>query len=734
MSSLEELPQRIIRDDNDYKIILHGLPKDFAFGQRLPENTKFILATTGLHKKEDLDRVGKHHDPGARLMAQLFASEDSEELEPTSAAIAMKKIAISITASFNEASAGELEQALQAANIPKDALLIDVADDRSMYFDPRLRDYEEFQKYKDYPLVKECFAEGTAWPGHRIKELYDLMGGPIEFLNAVERAHKALPKIDPIKYANLSQEVSSGIAMAFRSHDPEKFSALKDGIVIEVIERGAHMKFPNAEEIGALKKSGQYADANLDMFEYMRGQSEPYSVLREDEKNPYFETDSAVAKVWEQFTTIFDVPRRAHPRKLKPTIRVDKASILTNDPPKRQKGMDIIGNPRFIKVKRPFKSLADMECQTAGPDAILMRKPKGSKNKRSDEKGLITLLEPLSMIFQAITHKGLYDNRYTGKPLIIETSLKGILHPALEALYLRKAIHDKPSNLITYSAGANSKALRRTLVWNSHTYKASDQQIASPDYDLCNRETIQTITGVQDFGFVFSVIGSASSGLPSACKAAYHISYQAAQHGMTQIDGGGTRFGTIMGEMIRGALNAYQNGHHNFHHIGARTDIASRKEGSLKNWLRKSALQITQGNIEGPYVRFADQFHFINFPTLATRQHPINGMGDAQIVLPGGGGTLYEAFTTALHNMYVKLNGNGLYPGFSDRVIPLLVVNSQINGSEENRYYTFLSEMFNQDEMEMMGVEFHKDGTDAFERLQVLKWQKEATMSSPAVV
>jgi predicted Rossmann-fold nucleotide-binding protein len=744
MSFINDMPHEVIQDDGDYTIIVRGHVSKPEFKATIPENAKFLLATTGTHKKEDWDRVTRNHAPGSRLMGAFLYSEDSREEENNAVDIAIGKIDVSISRSFNEASARDIEEAFRVNNIAQDAVLIDVADDRSMRVDPRLRDYEEFQAYKDYPLVREVFEVGSPWPNHRIKELYDLMGGPIEFLGALERAYQKLPEIDPVKYADLSQEVQPGFAVAFRAHDPEQLPALKNGVVIEVLEKKTYFKFPTPEQIKVLKKSGEYANANLDMFQYMEGETQPYSKLRENEGNSYFDTRSGIAKVWEQFTRIFDVPKLARPRALHPKMQISEPSILTNSPLPVSNSLPVLGKPDVTIMNSPFRSLADIESATSEADAVLLQQPARIASSRkpsrhAPERKLLAKIEPLTVLFQTITHKGLHDRRYTGRPLVVHTALKPLVTPFMEALYLRKTMHAKPSEMITNMSDVSASHLRRTLIWDPRTYTSPEDMVEAPAHILPTLDDITAVTGIQDFGFSYSMIGSATSGLPAGCQAAYSISYEAAKHGMTQVNGGGTRYGTIMGEMFRGAVKAHDevlsealakglqgadlkekmDGLGKV--LGFRVPIASRKEGSLKNFREKTGLPLTKGDMESKYRCFADLFHFVTLDTLAARQHPINGMGDVQIVLPGGAGTMYEMFSTVLHNLNINVYGHGMYPGVSDKKIPIIVVNSKVNGSEDNRYYNFLKEIFTPQELEMMGIEFVKDEKEAFERMQYHK-------------
>lgn len=728
MSFYTENTRTHIRDDEKHTIYIHGdLPKEKV---KLPRDIVIRLATGGYHKLEEWKRTTRFHSPHLYLANALMALNDSPEVEDNSVNISYEKLNITLRDEEKLMSEQEKKEVDRITKVGPETVVLDVAEDRFMTVDNRLKDWKGFDAYREMPLIREAF-EGPDFPGHRIKELMDAMGGPFEFLKVLKQAHEELPKQDPVKYADLKQEYKSGISVAIRARDPEKCPALAKGIVITAMENQVVQHFPSEEDLAELMSSGRYANAGgLDAFEYPSGQKQSTAELRHDLKNPYYDREFFLAKAWKTFMDYFEVPGLAVPRELNPKVIVPNAPILTNRKTDRKKLPKSPVRPTMVTLPKRIKSLGDLESAAASTHGLLVQSPKPMRERKDmspEQRALKRLAKKVELLLRftdATTQKGLYNPHYAGEPILVQESLKPLIEPMVMDLHNRKAISAKPAHIFEWIRRVNAANLEQKLQWDRDTYIPHDEQPSLPDYTLCTKEDIADMMGVLtlDERYNFAMIGSASMGLPVAKITTHDVAYEAAKHGMTVFHGGGTRFHTIMGCMVSGCMHAYQDGYEDFNSVGIRVPIASRREGSLRHLFNEQVVQdlmlkFTAGNADSDYARFGKNFHFKTFNTLAQRQHPILGAGNSLVVEPGGFGTMYEMFTVALNNLYIKrdnlkgVQAEGIFPGFDVSIRPIFMDNAKINGGEE-RYYDFMRKMFTAEEREMMGVKMVYGGSD----------------------
>lgn len=744
MSFSTEQEKTIIENTNKHEIAYYGaLPSK---GVQLPEKTVILLATGALHKLEEWKRITRFHSPNIHLANALIALTDSQELEKNAVDIAIGKINITLREEFNQMSKRDMHAVYDAAGIDSDTLVLEAGEDRyTILIHPEVRDHPAFAAYKDHPLVDEVFSEGSDFPSYRIKELMDAMGGQIEFLKALQTATEDFRKKNPAKYEAAPQKHEC-IAVAIRAHNPEMLpegaEALKDGIVVTAVQKNGYFTFPTAERIAKLKAQGKHTDMSMDNFDHVDGEKGTIEELRRDLKNPYFDIEFPLALAWNTFANMYNIPRLEVPRELNPKIIVPNATILTNSKTDRKKLPKGALRPNARVYQHRIKSLADLEATATSAHGMLLQKPHRFKERKDmsqeqrDLKYLARKVEALLRFTDYATQKSIYNPHYKGKPLIIDKYFNELAEPLAASLHYRKATPAKPSQIYSTLGRVRPHNLEKNLIWDAELYEPIEGQLNPPKFVLASKKDLMDATGITDFGYSFGIIGSASLGLPKGREAVHDVAYLGAKHGMTIVDGGGTRFHTIMGAMLEGTLDAYIEGHRDFNHIGIRVPICSRREGSIKQFLIQAEQQkhlsmaFTHGNENSFHSVINDNFHFLTYDTLAERQHPILGLSDAVVMGIGGFGTKYEFFTTALNNLYVKRDilkmaqgghkrPEGIFPGFKTAIRPVFADNAQFNGNRNNRFYSFMRDIFTPEELDMMELTIcDHGGEEIFEKLQ----------------
>ena len=712
--------RKVFQDDEDFKITVFGdLPKGDT--DELLHKIKILMASGATEKGEDWDRISRKHLPDISLITHTIAVEDSEEEEPCAVDIALAKIRITLNDSFAELSQREQDKALSSLGIDDLTYALGMAEDRFLNLDPRLKDYHEFQAYKSEPLLAEVFEEGATFPGHRIKELSTAMGGPVEFVMALNRAYKALPKIDPVKYANLNKHHESGIAVAFKPLKSGAIPMSEEGVVIEVVSKKNRYATDIEAKLQELAEQGKSHDIDLGHFEYPDDQQESTAELRLNTDNDFFETDFIAAKAWEVFARVYNVPLRASPRSDHP-YKIQNPNVLS-DTDLKPKDLDSLGKETSV-VRLPeegIDSLAQLEESAIATHATVLKGPNFNDNglRRDPLMMLIKRVETMLRFSSIATLKTVFDPFHYGAPMLLHESLRRDIMPLLKAVNNRKAASLKPSMICDFYESAAE--LENRLVWSPKYRDPESLQMPSP-YLLKGEDEMYKILGIEKPDFALYTTGSASLNLPIAMEDGEYIGFEAAKHNMTLINGGSSR--NIMAAPTYGAARAYKEGHSNFNVIGVREESISAREGGVARFQRETGFDFTKGTVDDEYFRLSENFHFMVEGNLASRQHLILGAGDAGIELAGGHGSNYENLGVSLSNLYILQDNKedrppeeqrNFFPGFDRKIRPQFTVNSRINGRDGNRYWGHMNEVFTPDEMDMMERSFHKDGKSAFQ-------------------
>ncbi len=729
-------PVQVVEDTPEALVRVYGHLPDPRFPKaRFPENAAVFLASGAIHKLQDWRRIQRGHAPRLFLINALTALKDSHEEEQNPADIAIGKLDITL-GDFREMGQREKEEVFRIAEIESDQQVLEMSEDRYIILDKRLQDYKGFDPFKKLPLVKECFEDKADWPGYRYKELTDAMGGVTEFLRVLEKAYEELPKQDPVKYADLNREHSSGISVALRPHKPGMLPLPEEGIVIEAIEHGLTIKFPTQKDLSELKRKGKLNDVDLSYFEYPAGQRDPSATLRLDNENPYFDETFIAARVWQVLNNLYHIPELAAPRKFDP-ILLESSKIISNkkvNPRRRPKGVS-------IEVSNEFKSLAEIEESASGAHGMLLQVPKGMSRdklkkphvksqalkKRVRLNEVNNLLKKVGLLLrftEAVTQKTLHNRFYAGEPILVERALKPWINPMMKALNDRKAMSLKPSMVFDWVKEVAPNELRQKLLWDPSDYKPPEHMMKPEALSLMDESGLRALTGIDGGRFRLAIIGSASVCIPVALDDTRNVTHAAAKSGMIILDGGGTRTNTVMGAMREGSIAAYEMGYQDFHHIGHVVPLTARREANFGQFREQYGLNPTAGHEDENYFVYNNIFHFVRHETLAQRQHTIEGPAHALVEMAGGAGTNFESLTMAYNNLCVLKNmiktekPIGFFPGFHAGLRPIFVVNSLINGVEENgRYSDYKREIFDERELQLMLKSLHNSGCEAVEHI-----------------
>lgn len=719
---------KIIQDDEDYTIKFYDKIPDPETLEAFPDDVAARLATGAYHKVKEWQRFTRNDFVRLFYAGELVSLEESEEEEPSSAEISPGKIQVTLKDAMKFVSKRELAEVDRIQGRTESTYLLDMAEDRFCIFDPRYKDHEIWDAYRNLPLVKECFEDGVDFPRHRIGELSKAVGGFPNFLRMLDTARKELLERDPVKYEGLDFKHSTGVAVAFQSHKKGDYAALDDEIVIEVVQHGMDLDY-SEEKLEAKLKGPFAAEIDMDDFQVPPGYKKPTYKLRENYKNSFYDKEFVAAVAWNIFAKTFNVPKRAVPLDPRHRVRVKEPFLLFA-------GRNPKSNPNIPEDVTPVKpskirSLADLERDAVSSHGIVFDLPQ--KKHKDDLDYLIEKVDVLLRFVEALTHKGLHHRFYDGEPMIMTDRFKDWVQPMLTALSGYKSMSQKPSDLLMKVDNKFTQLDRRLdRGWDPRYFTPPEEQIAPTKHNMITSADLTDITGF-DFSSSFCVgtIGGASVTNPAPINVGTYIGQKLAQNGMVHIDGGSPTEGRVMSTPFNARLKEYFNGHSQGQYLGVRADIPSRKEGSLGKFFDKGAFEINAGSAEGDYIRFNDNFHFKTFRHLAERAHVICGTSDVLIAFAGGSGTGAEFVPVFKSNLSILKetliakkkqkksvqdwnNGKvGIFPGFRDRSRSIFMANTRVNGQvgkhANDRWYDFLYKMFSDKDMGDMGLFMYDD-------------------------
>lgn len=657
-------------------------------------------------------------------------------------------------AEYANLSLKEKEEIYSITGISGDEQIIEIAEDRYANFDIRLRDHPIFDEYRnnpEHPLVAEIFADDVMeWPGYRYKELTDAMGGVPNFLKALQTAYAELPikgtaYHNAAYYTDLSRKHSSGLALSIRPRVPGSMPLPDEGFVALAVEHNLNLKFPTDADIKKLQEKGRLADIDLSYFEYPDKQTAPSSELRLDLLNPYFDTNSVVARAWQAVESVVEVPQLDQARSYAPKV-IAAPFLLCNDELKKiQRHWAEVA---IQKVGAPIHSLAAMEAEAVHTHGSIFKKPKKVKAGREIGKGqydglspeqaeienLIKKTELLLRFAEAATQKTLHNRYYADEPIIVDARVADWINPMMKAFNDYKAMSLKPSMIFDWVTAVNAKhvdEIVNKLLWG-HNYIPPEQQPPYKQEKLTDEAGLQEILGEDSpRRFRMALIGGASVSFENALRDTRLAAMSAAENGMDIFDGAGTRPGKVMGAMREGSWDALQRGFKDFSHVGIRVPLASRREGNVRHLFEVlKEQQFTMGDENAVRFNIGENYKFDTKKTLAGRQHLIEGPVDAMTWLPSGIGGFYEGMAMAVSNLYIKRarlyskKEKDMFPGFVDKVRPIFQINSLVNSNiSDDRFYDFMSKIFTPRELELMDISIENEAECSMSNVIEYRWK-----------
>lgn len=697
-----------------------------------PKGTVGVIATGNDVKVTENDRPLRHHDLRIVPNSLMFAAEDSKEEESNSVDISRGKVRIGIVEPWQELTADEKAEALSAIGAPDAQHVLMLAEDREMKMDSRLRHMHVWDDVRYLPLVSECFQSGELFPGRRINELMNAVGGALNFLQRVETAKEQLQRQidDPSTPYNrpIEHEHASYVTYFLQPLEAGLLPIPAQGMYLSASEHGRRHLTVTAQDM-LQESAGKHFE--LDHFDVPRGywdvrvRGEPATIeaLRSLPDNDYFDTEFYAARGVRSLVSAFKIPKLAKPRDHRKTDR-PSARLMSNlnigeFAKPFEKDSEIAGYKRLSGAFR-IKSLADVELPFFRSEGTVIEPfpqdaPVGVNPVMYK---LLHRLEQQIVLSNRLALKPLFGHSAAGRPVMINHDVREQELAWYFDAAKFKTVSQRPDLIFESWSDMDSLRIRmQSGQWEADKFRPNAKSPAP--YHLVNRESLQRTLGVPDLGFTVALLGSASSHIPTGNNDALRFTQLASAAGTTVIHGGGSRY--IMRRFSEGAKLAMDEGHAVLN-IGVRVPIASRKEGSVKPMIESFGLSVDAGqDMSAPHFTYGNgQFHIVTVPFyLGERQHIILGAADAVTAFIGGAGSLYEIFPTAYHNALVEHRGEGIFPGFNNAEKKrIFIVNSEVeNGNGKRGFFDSLKGMFSEEDLAIMDIHFYATPEAAMEAL-----------------
>ncbi len=647
-----------------------------------------------------------------------IAGPDSIEAEDTAIDIARGKAMIGLMDAVRDATPREIAEANAAIDAQDSKHILVIAEDRELILPEILKQASVWRPFKGQALVKECFEDGAAFPGKRINELVNAVGGVVNFLQMLEVAKKEMREAGH----NVKDTHKSYVSyfMRFLEYDPDQ-PLPEEGIFISASEHKRRFRPVTAQDV-ALEESGRQMDLNdfdvpvdyhgiLDRF----GNPITIETLRSEADNTYFRTQFVAAQAMRAFAAVMGIPKRKTPRTYELTDIHDATLISNLNFGEFAGGQEEIGDRigSYRRVCEPFKieSHEDLELAFLQADGTVLEKWPATAPEGVDQT-LYELERKLvaRMVFlNRATVKPLAGPSAVGRPIMVHHDLyAGELGSYSNALKFRTTTSRADHVFRIFPSRAAFDSVMAEGQWDVEHMKTM------PDIDRYNEPNSDFLleeTGFDDLEFTEALLGSASSHIGSGNRDAEEYTYHTAKRRICMTHGGGSRF--IMGKFFVGAFRAYEEGYRDFISIANRVPIASRKEGSLKTLLREHEFDVEEGAYDEDYLSFGDGlFHALTYEYLGERQHSILGPAHVVTTFIGGVGTEYELYMAMYHNLMVEMRGYGIFPGFeNEKKKRIHVVNSPVkNGVDYDiGFFDALRKSLPPEMWELLSVHYYDD-------------------------
>ena len=686
-----------------------------------PKGVVGVLATSNALKIQEHDRPLRGHDFRIVSHTQMVGgSEDSMEEESNVVDIAKGKVEKSVLSEWDVMTEDERREAVRAVGAESAQHIIIMAEDRELKLDPRLKESSVWEPFRELHLVREIFDDPAhLFPGKRFNELMNASGGAINFLDLVENAKKELRQ----KGVSISDEHSSYITYFIRPLEPGLLPLPSEGIFMTASEKGRRFRpiFPEDRAREAAKNV-----VEPDYFDIPRGYGELVDLngrhthtvhkLRYDPDSQYFLRDYYAARAVIALADVLKIPKLEHARTYKPIDNPDARIISNHNFGEFSRDFNISsgvnGHRRAAYVSR-IQSHEDLELGFMNSEGVVIEAIAGPPpGADPDMFSLIKRLEANLVAANRLALKPLAEQAAFGRPIAIHDRIRAEMAWYYYGAKFRTITARPEDTIFSY---AEEDELAEGLKWEQEKFRPNPAE--NPEYRLINENELAEIIGVSNLGFVYAPLGSASSHIPSGNNDALQFNIYAAQAGMTQSHGGGSRY--IMRKFFEGAFEAIKSGNDNFLNLAVRVPVASRKEGSLRPLLNEYGLKLDPGyDFSDRHYSFGNgKFHVLNTNYIGERQHAIMGPAHAVVNFIGGAGRAYEFFIAAYHNTMVEHRGYGIFPGFSGNTQKkrIYIVNSEVeNGAGKRGYDDGLRAMFNDRQWRSMDAHFFGGASEAF--------------------
>lgn len=634
----------------------------------------------------------------------FIAGPDSIEAETTAIDIARGKTIVGLLEPVQDATTRELQEAVEAVGAKDAKHIIVLSEDREMMVPKILKQASVWDSYRDMPLVKECFEKGAAFPGKRVNELQNAVGGALNLLTLLQDARDEMiskgHKVDDTHTSYVSYY------MKFLEFD-ESQPIPEEGIFITASER--NRKFlPVTQKHYGMEKSGVDFDLNdfdvpADYHGLYDDEQKPITIetLRADPHSRYFSHQFASARAMRAFVDVMQIPILDKPREH--TMEdIEGATLITNlnlgeaayqmeghgwgtsyDTLKNQyvkkpedSGASVEGlkysndyvwetGYQAVDQNRRIENHEDLENAFLSADGTVVTQwpEKAPEGMDQDQYELEQKLIARMVIANRATIKPLAGPSALGRPLLIEHNVRMNEMPAYHNAVKFRTITSRSDHVFR---GFSDRASFMSVMAEGQWDKEHMKPMPTPQrYDLIDEDQLTDVIAGRSLGFTEALLGSASSHLKSGNEDAMTYTNETAKKTVTMIHGGGGRF--IMGKFFEGAVEAMEEGNENFLSIAMRVPLASRKEGSLKPLLRRYDLEVEDGDFNSSYMAFGNgQFHVLTFDQMGERQHAILAPAHVVTSFIGGVGTDYEYDMAMYHNLMVEMRGYGVFPGFDN--------------------------------------------------------------------
>ena len=727
-----------------------------------PEYQGIIVTENDLKHWEN-DHPLRYTSFALETKKSFIAGPDSLETEQTAIDIARGKTIVGLLEPVQDATTKEIKEAIEAIGAKDAKHILVMSEDREMMVPKILKDASVWDPYREMMLVRECFEDGEAFPGKRVNELQNAVGGALNLLSLLEQARDEMLE----KGYEVPDTHTSYVSyyMKFLEYD-ETQPLPEEGLFITASERNRRFlpvlqKHIDMERAGLVDFDLNDFDVPADYHGLYDDEQKPITIetLRADPQSRYFSHQFASARAMRAFVDVMGIPILDKPREHK-MEDMDGATLISNlnfgeinyqndyegqvevglhlgsskedmtlksrifgtveDIPQITSFDENRFGSRYVGLEQNYRieNHEDLELGFTQADGTIVEKwpEKAPEGVDQDLYELEQKILARMVIANRTTLKPLAEATALGRPIMIDHSVRSSEMPAYHNAVKFRTITARSDHVFRgFSDASSFKSVMAEGQWDKEHMK--EMPIPS-QYHLIDEDDLADMLGGADVGFTEALLGSASSHLKSGNEDALTYTYESAKKTMTMTHGGGGRF--IMGKFFEGAIHAMEEGHDDFLSIAMRVPIASRKEGSLKPLLRRYDLDVEAGGHDSDYLMFGKgHFHVATFEQMGERQHAIIAPAHVVTSFIGGIGTDYEYETAMYHNLMVEMRGYGIFPGFegNDQKKRLHFVNSPVmnGGNHEYGYFDALKESLTEEQWEILDAHFYDTPEAALE-------------------